>query len=200
MDITHGRTLHFQGQKPVDGLDTGHSKNRFTVVLCISAAGTVTRTQIILKGLKKIPKVKLPKNIDLVVSDGGSMTADVMIKWIKNCYKVQCDIFKRESSLLIMDSYKCQLKDEVIANLKKLCNAEAMIIPPKTTSFLQPLDVSINYPFKNALRSEWNKWLAEGPEEFTKKGYRKNTKLPKLGGLYSCSAKTNFPRNHKAFF
>lgn len=179
-DMTHGRTLHFPGEKTVDGLDT--------------AAGTIARTQIILKGLKKIPKVKFPENIDLVVSDGGSMTTDLMIKWIKNCFKAQCDIFRRKSSLLIMDSYGCHLKEEVVGNLKKYCSAEIIIIPPKTTSFLQPLDVSINYPFKNALRSEWNKWLSEGPEEFTNKGYRRKPSYQNLVDFLAAALKKISPQ------
>ena len=46
-------------------------------------------------------------------------------------------------------------------------------ISDKTTSYLQPLDVSVNGPFKAAMRYEWNKWYETGPQEFTPKGYRK---------------------------
>ena len=192
-DMCHSRTLHFQGDKTVDGLDTGHSKNRFTVVLCISAAGTVIRTQIILKGLKKIPKVVLPKNIDLVVSDGGSMTTKLMLTWISSCYMTQCNIFKCENSLLIMDSYGCHMKDEIIEKLKKFGNTDVLIIPPKTTSFLQPLDVSINHPFKNALREEWNSWLGEGPEDYTSKGYRKKPSYQNLVDFTAAALKKISP-------
>ena len=33
------------------------------------------------------------------------------------------------------------------------------IIPPVTTSKLQPLDVGVNKPFKDRLRKKWNKWI-----------------------------------------
>ena len=46
-------------------------------------------------------------------------------------------------------------------------------IPAKTTSYLQPVDVGINDPFKIALREEWNFWFEHGPKEFTPKGYQK---------------------------
>ena len=46
-------------------------------------------------------------------------------------------------------------------------------IPAKTTSYLQSLDVSVNWPFKATMRYEWNKWYETGPQEFTPKGYRK---------------------------
>lgn len=55
-DMANSRTLHFTGEKTVDGLDTGHSKNRFTTVLCISASGKFIKSLIIFKGLKKILK------------------------------------------------------------------------------------------------------------------------------------------------
>ena len=50
-----------------------------------------------------------------------------------------------------------------------ICNSEPIIIHPKTTKFLQSLDVSNNYPFENLMRHAWNNWLTNGKEEFTKK-------------------------------
>ncbi len=85
-DMASSSTLHFKGEKTVDGLDTGHAKTRFTAVLCVSANGHMIHTLIILKGLKKIPKVKLPAKIDLAVSGGGSMTTGLMLQWVKNCF------------------------------------------------------------------------------------------------------------------
>jgi len=41
--------FHFQGEKTVDGLNSGLSKNRFPVVLGISASEIVIKTLIILK-------------------------------------------------------------------------------------------------------------------------------------------------------
>jgi len=79
-----------------------------------------------------------------------------------------------------MDSYGCHLKDEVKSELKKTCNTELLPIPPKTTSYLQPLDVSINFPFKTALRAAWSDWFETGPKEYTEKGYRKRPSYQNL--------------------
>lgn len=172
-DMSFGRTLHFKGEKTVDGLDTGHSKNRFTVVLCISASGKFVKTMIILKGLKKVPKLKLPKTIEVTVNDSGSMNAQLMLNWVKTCFVRRSNLLVQENSVLLMDSYKAHLKPEVINFLKNKCKTVVLAIPPKTTSYLQPLDVSINHPFKNAMRSAWTEWFSESTPEYTNKGYRK---------------------------
>lgn len=71
-----------------------------------------------------------------------------------------------------MDSFGSHTTDEVISAIKA-DGLDVLIIPPKTTSFLQPLDVCINHPFKIALRNAWNDWLENEPAEFTKKGLYK---------------------------
>jgi hypothetical protein len=50
-------------------------------------------------------------------------------------------------------------------------NTELAVIPGGLTSQLQPLDVSINKPFKVYMRKEWNKWMMdETQHEFKPKG------------------------------
>ena len=49
VDMCSQRTITFKGEKSVDVVGTGHSKTRFTVVLCISMSGDLLKTLIILK-------------------------------------------------------------------------------------------------------------------------------------------------------
>ncbi len=180
--------LHFRGDKNVNGTDTGHRKSRFTVVLCISAAGTVVKMLIIFKGLKKnLPKLKLPKNIDVQVSIGGSMDTRLMLHWIRSCFKNRGPFFAATPSALLMDSYGTHCKEVVKEALKKECGTIAVLIPPKTTSFLQPLDVSVNAPFKAGMCAQWNHWLVEGPQEYTQKGYRKRPSYQHVIDMVSLS-------------
>ena len=44
------------------------------------------------------------------------------------------------------------------------------IIPGGLTCKLQPLDVSVNHPFKVYVREEWAKWMLEGKHTFTPSG------------------------------
>ena len=44
-----------------------------------------------------------------------------------------------------------------------------LLIPVRSTSYLQPLDVSINKPFKSAMRDNWDDWF-DSANEFTKNG------------------------------
>ena len=67
LDMSSNKTLHFKREKNVEGADSGHSKTRFTVVLTVAMSGKVPKTVIILKGLKKVPKVPVPKGIVLAV-------------------------------------------------------------------------------------------------------------------------------------
>ncbi len=172
-DMASETTLDFRGAKNVEGTDTGHRHSRFTVVLCISASGRIIKTLIIFKGLKKVPKITLPKNIHVAVSMGGSMNTPILKEWIRVCFCSRGNYLQRKRSLLFWDSYGTHLKPEIEADLKNVCNTEAAVIPAKTTSLLQPLDVAMNQPFKAAMRENWNAWLQSGPQETTAKGYRK---------------------------
>ena len=71
-----------------------------------------------------------------------------------------------------MDEFSVHKKAEVLEIFKRR-NTMVKLIPPETTSYLQPLDVSIIGPFKKALRAEWENWFANGKKEYTNKGYRK---------------------------
>lgn len=85
-DMTYNNTLHYKGEKTVEGITTGNTKRRFSVVLCYSMNGNFVKTMIIFKGLKKVPKINVPSNIFLAVSKGGSMDSQLMKSWAANCF------------------------------------------------------------------------------------------------------------------
>ena len=172
VDMTGGCTLDFKGARSVNALHTGHDKTRFTVVICYSMAGHLLQTMIIFKNLKKVPKCRVPRGIFVAVSPGGSMKEELMLSWLKNVFSARGSFFATEKSLLLLDSHHSHLHQSVKEHSRRM-GVELKIIPPKTTSYLQPVDVGFNGPFKAAMRRKWQHWLEFGTKEYTAKGYRK---------------------------
>ena len=78
----------------------------------------------------------------------------------------------RRKSLLVYDSFEAHVTDTVKASFKRE-NTELAVIPGGLTSLLQPLDVSLNKPFKDGVRKRWMQWMADGTHEFTATGRQK---------------------------
>lgn len=172
VDMCSERTITFKGERSVGVMGTGHSKTRFTVVLCISMSGELLKTLVILKGLKKVPKVKVPNDLLLAVSPGGSMTERLMLFWVDRAFRARGPFSLSRPSLLLLDNFGSHKVESVKEALKQM-RAKTELIPPGTTSYFQPLDVAVNAAFKIRLRQEWEKWFSEGEKEYTSKGYRK---------------------------
>lgn len=78
MDMVPTSTLHFKGDSDVQMNNSGHSKDRFTVALTCTAAGTMLKAYVLFKNLKRVPKLNVPSNVHVNVSMSGSMrTAEV---------------------------------------------------------------------------------------------------------------------------
>ena len=68
--------------------------------------------------------------------------------------------------MLVWDSFKCHISDSAKDSLK-LCNTVMSVIPGGCTKILQPLDVSINKPFKEYFREKYDDWFHQGVFEYT---------------------------------
>ena len=79
-DMASDQIVHFKDDKNVNGIDTGHRKSRFTVTLCCCAAGRMVKTLIVFKGLKNVPKLNLPADVEVTVSMGSSINTCLMLK------------------------------------------------------------------------------------------------------------------------
>jgi hypothetical protein len=172
LDMASSKTLAFKGEKNIEGSDTGHAKTRFTVVLTVSMSGRVLKTMVILKGLKKVPKIRIPNNIIVAVSMGGSMNEALMGTWIERVIDARSPFQANEKGVMVMDRYGSHMKEAVKESLEER-KLKVRYVPAGMTSLLQPLDVAINAAFKAKMREQWEHWFVNGKKEFTSKGNRK---------------------------
>uniref|UniRef100_A0A5S6Q4Z3 DDE-1 domain-containing protein n=1 Tax=Trichuris muris TaxID=70415 RepID=A0A5S6Q4Z3_TRIMR len=98
--------------------------------------------------------------------------------WIGNVWK-QRPGHANERSLLVWDSFRGHTARSTRSCLRA-CKVEAAVIPGGLTSILQPLDVSLNKPFKNHIREEWITWMANGQHAFTTGGYMRAPSFAEL--------------------
>jgi len=75
--------------------------------------------------------------------------------------------------------FRSHLTDDIKWRLQRN-NIDIAVIPGGLTSILQPLDVSLNKPFKDNVRAEWNKWMVEGDKTFTMGGNMRAAQLDVL--------------------
>jgi len=71
--------------------------------------------------------------------------------------------------MLVLDAFKGNLADSVKNQLRKK-NTELVVIPGGMTSVLQPMDISINRPFKDSLRQQYLTWISDPARELTEIG------------------------------
>lgn len=142
--------MDFEGTNSVQVNTTGSDKRRFTLIPTICADGRIIKSVIIFKGLKHVPKIKVPTSLEVFVSDGGSMSGTLMKEYVKKILPSRGPYFASTPGLLILDVLRSHADEEADDELKKM-KIEKLFLPKKTTSFLQPLDVSINRPIKTSI-------------------------------------------------
>ena len=74
--------------------------------------------------------------------------------------------------------FKAHVTESTKRHASKL-KAHIAVIPGGLTSQLQPLDVSVNKPFKGFMHDEWAKWI-EAPAHVTPAG---RVKLPSISNV-----------------
>ena len=167
LDMPHKRTLAPTGSKSIDVITSGNEKTRITVCLTITAAGKLLPAYVLFKNLVKVPKVNLPSNVVLNVNKSGTMNEHLMVDYFDKIIKPYNN---NNKSIILMDEFKAHFTDRVQEQMVNV-GIDHMRIPGGFTSTLQPLDVSINKPFKALYRDEWTEWMEKDPI-FTPAGNR----------------------------
>jgi hypothetical protein len=86
------------------------------------------------------------------------MTSELMEDWLGYISEHRPGVLSKPRSMLAMDAFRGHLSNRIRNRLRDK-NTDLVIIPNGMTSQLQPLDVSINNPFKHLVRKHYEAWL-----------------------------------------
>ena len=158
-------TVDQRGLKTVPIKSTGHEKHRMTVCLAIKADGSKIKPFVAIPGKKVKSEIAAMKGAIVKCSANGWMNDELTEDWVSHVW----GSLAFNKSFLVWDSFKCHINEKIKETLKKM-NTVMGVIPGGCTKFLQPLDVSINEPFKTIFRELYDEWYRKGEFEYTKGG------------------------------
>ncbi|KAF3924499.1 hypothetical protein ABW20_dc0105467 [Dactylellina cionopaga] len=172
------KTYEMTGAKTVwsRSKGSGLDKRQATVQLCIFADGVPRIKPLIVfkgQGTRLLPaeKNKYDKRVSVVFQENAWVDEVVTKHWLVNLWKPAAfdpiNGFRnnKESRLLVFDAHRAQ-KTEAIRNLLHDLQTIAAIVPPGCTSLVQPLDVSINKPFKDYVAEASHRHFEENIDQW----------------------------------
>jgi len=110
------------------------------------ADGTKLRPIVVFKR-KTIPKDKFPNGVIVKVHPKGWMDENLVNEWLDLVWFSRPGALLKPQALLVWDQFRAHLCDSVKQKLYRK-KTRQVVIPGGCTSVLQPLDVSLNKPFK----------------------------------------------------
>ena len=164
-DMPSKTTVDQRGLKTVPIKSTGHEKHRMTVCLAIKADGFKMKPFVVIPGKKVKSEIAAIKGAILKCSANAWMNDELTEDWVSHMW----GSLAFNKRFLVWDSFKCHINEKIKEILKKM-NTVKGVIPGGCTKFLQPLDVSINKPFKTIFRELYGEWYLKGEFEYTKGG------------------------------
>ncbi|KAH7948926.1 hypothetical protein HPB49_003564 [Dermacentor silvarum] len=88
---------------------------------------------------------------------------------LKSVWRRRPGVLLSFPSILVLDAFRGHLADSVKKLLRDSGN-ELVVIPGGMTSQLQPLDVCVNKPFKDAVKRCYAEWMRSGEPAVTPTG------------------------------
>ena len=96
------------------------------------------------------------------------MTKELFHNWGKQIWEKELIEEKRKKTILFIDAPNSHNGVDFDENF--------IYFPHNSTSKLQPMDISVNAPFKAKLRHIWEEWMASNDEQTNKTYFKKPTK------------------------
>ena len=172
-------------------------KNQVTAVLMSTLSGAFPQPQIIYKGKTQQchPHYIFPAEFDVHHSPNHWANTDTMLRWIDTCLgpyiaqtKANLRLPDTQKALMIFDVFAVHRATEVREKLEQM-NCMQVYIPAGCTGELQPLDVSVNKPFKSSLTTSFQTWYAEKVAAQLAAGHETPTVCMKYSSLKPLNAK-----------
>ncbi|KAM9316104.1 serotransferrin-B-like [Gastrophryne carolinensis] len=113
-----------------------------------------------------MPKKVIPPRVVVAIHEKGWMDENGMRVWIEKVWSKRPGGLLKKPALLVLDQFRAHISETTKKRFKQV-KTQLAVIPGCLSSQLQPLDVSINKPFKVFMREERNKWMATGNHDLT---------------------------------
>ncbi|KXJ13441.1 Pogo transposable element with KRAB domain [Exaiptasia diaphana] len=148
---------------------------------------TFLSEKMALKSRPRLIHRTFPRRIAIHCHPKGWMDEDGVKLWIEKVWNARPGALSKPKSLLVLDSselvtvdsFSAHLIDSVKRNLK-VNNTDVAVIPGGLTILVQPLDVCLNKPFKDRMRTKWADWMVNGEKKMTKGGAMKAASLESI--------------------
>lgn len=149
-----------KGQKVVHNIVNSDEKECITTLIMGNAAGALAPPMVVIS-LKRVPKTfadSVPASWAVGKSENGWMTGQTFYEYIANVFYPWLIENKIEFPIVLyLDGHVSHLT----LALSKFCSdkqIELVALYPNSTHFLQPMDVAVFHPLKNAWKKEVFQW------------------------------------------
>ena len=135
-ELPSSHSHEFTGSRTVPGKTCRAEKRTFT----IAADGTKLPPKVIFKGVRPLRDLVVPNSLRVSFNKKAWMDESGMKEWIRQCLPRTCN---HEQSLLVWDSFRAHLTDEVKAALKRR-KIDVAVIPGGLTGSCEEQLTSTN--------------------------------------------------------
>ena len=162
-------TMEKRGTKRVE-ISALDDKRQITAVFACSMSGKFLPIQLIYKGTTKkcFPKnVSFPNDWHITCTENHWSNESTMIEYVKLIIvpyvtekRKQLKLHSKYPALVLFDFFKGQCTDSVFKLLDEN-NILHIMVPANCTDRLQPLDLSVNKPAKDFMKSKFQEWYGK---------------------------------------
>jgi hypothetical protein len=159
-------------------LPTPDDRTSLTMTECVNAEGVAIEPMMIIEGVALLERyfVDLPDNYLIAHSTSGYTNDDLSLEWVRHFERKTRQCLQGRYRLLLFDGFDSHCTQEFLEILEDN-DIIAYRLPPHTSHFLQPLDVSCFQPYKH--------WHAEAVDQATRTGCTTFNKVEFMAAIES---------------